>query len=194
MFSNTLKRGRSVITVTNKRENLVHGFSLIELLIVVAILAVLAAVIAPQFSGNTKEAQESAVRSNLSALRSAIAMYQRDHGNVPPGKTDSSKGGTCAGAAAIIGGGGGSEADFRQQLIYFTAANGATCDVKDATHKFGPYLPAGIPENPLAPTAKNEVTVLTAGSVTMSVTNAKGWQYDSEIGKVIVDTTGYENW
>src|SRR6266487_1269572 len=81
------------------------GFTLVELLIVVIILAVLAAIIVPQFSSATIDAQESALDANLARMRSAIELFHAQHSNVYPGGTATS-GGTCptggtAGAGAV---------------------------------------------------------------------------------------------
>ncbi|MFK7816838.1 MAG: prepilin-type N-terminal cleavage/methylation domain-containing protein, partial [Gammaproteobacteria bacterium] len=46
------------------------GFTLVELLIVVIILAILAAIIVPQFSASTNDAKAAALQSNLANLRS----------------------------------------------------------------------------------------------------------------------------
>jgi len=61
------------------------GFTLIEILIVVVIMAVLAATIIPQFSTSTKDAQDSQLDFNLHTLRSQIELYKVQHnGNYPP--------------------------------------------------------------------------------------------------------------
>jgi len=61
------------------------GFTLVELLIVVAILGILAAVVVPQFQDYTEKAKESAAKDNLRILRNAIELYANDHDGVAPG-------------------------------------------------------------------------------------------------------------
>jgi prepilin-type N-terminal cleavage/methylation domain-containing protein len=55
------------------------GFSLIEVLIVVVIMAILAATIIPLFSSSTKDARTSTVMINVQALRSPIELYRAEH-------------------------------------------------------------------------------------------------------------------
>ncbi|MHC4575646.1 MAG: type IV pilin protein [Planctomycetota bacterium] len=52
-----------------------RGFSLIELIIVVAILGIVAAIVVPQFQSHTAQARESAAKKNLRVLRTAINLY-----------------------------------------------------------------------------------------------------------------------
>jgi len=59
------------------------GFSLIELMIVVAIMAILAAIAYPKFVDATSEARDSATSSQLRVLRTAIERYRADHGGDP---------------------------------------------------------------------------------------------------------------
>ena len=61
------------------------GFSLVELMIVVAVLGILAAIVVPQFQSQATEAKESAAKSNLRTLRGAIELYTAQHSGIPPG-------------------------------------------------------------------------------------------------------------
>ncbi len=56
----------------------INGFTLIELMIVVAIIGVLAAVAIPKFAELVTKAKESKVKAGLGALRSAISIYYSD--------------------------------------------------------------------------------------------------------------------
>ncbi len=61
------------------------AFTLVELMIVVAILGILAAVAFPEFQGHIQKAKEAAAKDNLRILREAIERYANDHNGVPPG-------------------------------------------------------------------------------------------------------------
>lgn len=55
------------------------GFTLIELMIVVAIIGILAAIAIPRFAQLIDKAREAGARGNLGALRSATAIYYGDN-------------------------------------------------------------------------------------------------------------------
>lgn len=59
------------------------GFTLIELLLVVVILAVLAAVVVPKFANRSEEARVSAAKADISALETALDLFEVDNGRYP---------------------------------------------------------------------------------------------------------------
>ena len=64
------------------------GFTLIELMVVIVIIAILAAVALPNFMGATEKARESAVRSAMKTIQTALEMYATDHSGTYPDDTE----------------------------------------------------------------------------------------------------------
>ena len=60
------------------------GFTLIEVLIVVVIMAILAATIIPQFTDASGDAEIATTEFNLNTLRAQIELYKAQHGGTPP--------------------------------------------------------------------------------------------------------------
>ena len=67
------------------------GFTLLELLFVMAIIGVLATVAVPRFSSSITLANTSKVQSDLSVLNSAIILYEAEHGSYPTNLTSDMK-------------------------------------------------------------------------------------------------------
>jgi len=60
-----------------------RGFTLIELLLVLVILAILAAVVVPKFTGRTEQARISAAKADISSLKLALSTFETDTGRFP---------------------------------------------------------------------------------------------------------------
>ena len=95
------------------------AFTLIELLIVVVILGIIAAIVIPQFSVATTDAKLSAVQTNLGTMRGQLQLYKFQHNDLWP-----------------------TEADVVAQLTGETDISG---DILGTG--FGPYL-LSVPDNP----------------------------------------------
>ncbi len=69
--------------IKTKNRNMNKGFSLIELLLVLSILAILSAVVVTQFSGQKQKSKVIAAKTQLSELDTAIAIFENQN-DAPP--------------------------------------------------------------------------------------------------------------
>ena len=172
------------------------GFTLIELLIVAIMLAILAAIVVPQFSSTTTEGEEAALRSDLAAIRSAIDLYRQQHGEFPA--VSASSGGTCTGGTAGTGA-AETPAAITEQLTRYTNLAGQSCTLPVGTSfSYGPYLKAAsIPQNPVTKSSTIVVVALggaNSGDLAMSGDAAGGgWKYDPTSGKFIANDTSNDS-
>jgi type II secretion system protein G len=145
------------------------GFTLIEVLIVVVIMAVLAATIIPQFSASTKDAKESAIKFNLHSLRSQIELYKMQHNSTyPTGANDLEQLTKRSNAAGTVIPSGGTETDY----------------------PFGPYVQGTLPVNPF--TNSYKVRLHTgAGAPTASGAADAGYHYKAATGEIWIDHADY---
>lgn len=127
-----------------------RGFSLIELVIVVVIIAIIGAIAIPKMSRGAAGANDSAVIQDLTTMRSALDLYASEHG------------GTYPTAANVL-----------PQLTTYTDINGNTNATKTAVFIYGPYLKA-IPNLPVG-TNKGLNTITTTGP---AGTGTFAWYYD----------------
>jgi len=69
-----------------------QGFTLIELMIVVAIIGILAAIALPRFAQMLEKSREGATKGNLGSIRSAASIYYGDTHGVWPSTLDTTIG------------------------------------------------------------------------------------------------------
>ena len=141
------------------------GFTLVEILIVVVILGILAAIVIPQFTSASTEAKESALVSDLQSIRSQIELYKIHHNDNLPGVAN----GTHVGnGGALVG--------FTIAMTSRTNQLGET-GTDPTLYRFGPYMQR-VPDNPFCGTVGSENTVsivdarIAAGAVG---SDATGW-------------------
>ena len=157
-----------------------RGFTLIEVILVVTILGILAAIVLPTFSDQTMIAKESAAKSNLMTIRSQIELYKLQHNGLPPGYVS----GTAGTDTAVI----------ERQLIGISRADGlsSTATVPTAALPYGPYL-RKIPKNPF-----NNLSTLTVVPLATAFSSAvngtsSGWLYKVETGEFAINWTGTDS-
>jgi len=134
-----------------------RGFTLVEILIVVIILGILAAIVIPQFTNASNDARNNSVSSTLQTMRSQIELFKIQHADTPP---------VAAGMWAIMTG----------------KSNTTDTQTPTTTGVFGPYLQQA-PVNPINGqsavgatfgTNVGWVYVVTGGSYTVSAVNTAG--------------------
>jgi general secretion pathway protein G len=63
------------------------AFTLIELLLVLVILGILAAIVVPKFAGRTEQARVTAAQTQISSFGTALDAFEVDNGYYPKGKS-----------------------------------------------------------------------------------------------------------
>jgi prepilin-type N-terminal cleavage/methylation domain-containing protein len=71
-------------TMKNTLKGAAKGFTLIELMIVVAIIGILAAIALPKFADLITKSKESSVKGTLGTVRSALSIYYSDNEGTNP--------------------------------------------------------------------------------------------------------------
>ena len=61
-----------------------RGFTFVEIMVVVAILAILAAIVVPRIMGRTGEAKITAAKVQMRNIEGALKLYKLDTGKYPP--------------------------------------------------------------------------------------------------------------
>jgi general secretion pathway protein G len=147
------------------------GFTLVEILIVVVILGILAAIVIPQFTEASTEAKESRLVSDLQMMRSQIELYKIQHNDKLPGSQ-------CN--AGLLGGTG--DATFLQCMTSYTDQWGNTI-AAPGPNIYGPYMQK-LPTNPFnAPVPLATASFGPAIAAGVAGDNLTGWNLDPDSGK-----------
>lgn len=60
------------------------GFTLIEVLLVVVIIGILAALVGPRLVGRAGDAERAAAKADIATIKMAVQIYEMDMGTLPP--------------------------------------------------------------------------------------------------------------
>jgi len=137
------------------------AFSLIELVIVVVIMGIIAAIAVPRLSSAADNAAANAVIHDQAALQRSIDLYTQEHGGVQPDV------------------GAGTLKVFTLRLLGKSFEDGKL----DADGYLGPYL-HGIPTNKINGLATIRMDGVAAGA------NTAGWRYTSATALIEPDHSG----
>jgi general secretion pathway protein G len=162
-----------------------RGFTLVEILIVVVILGILAAIVVPQFTEASTEAKTNSLCSDLQTLRSQIELFKAQHNDYAPGN------------AGLAGSTGAVATDFMNQMVFVTDITGSNAappskvrnPAVDPPLIYGPYLER-VPINPFNDSvmaAPNEKHGLVDDSGV--VDDAGSWDYNIATGEIFADDT-----
>jgi prepilin-type N-terminal cleavage/methylation domain-containing protein len=141
----------------DRRAKRCGGFTLIEMMMVVAALAIMAGVVVPQVSTALDDAKQSTMLFNLREVGAAIERYRVDHDGTPP------------------------ELVLARGLPQLTGKTNASGDIgTGAEYVYGPYIDR-LPENPLNGTA-NVYRVNTVPPADLE--KRVGWVYHQPTGQI----------
>jgi len=144
------------------------GFTLVEILIVVVILGILAAIVIPQFTSASTEARESALVSDIQAMRSQIELYKIQHLN------DQLPGANAA-------------TTFVEAMTRPTDTDGLEVAVGTAGAK-GPYMKS-VPINPFSQADPATNLVREEAGASTAGADTHHWVFNTDTGDFQADDT-----
>ncbi|KPL21709.1 MAG: hypothetical protein AMJ75_09460 [Phycisphaerae bacterium SM1_79] len=157
----------------------VGAFTLVEILVVVVLLGILAAIVIPAVGSSGASARQSVLAQNLKLLRRFALIYKGQHLEVGPGYPN----GDTTQAPT--------EQAFVDQATTSSNANGQTAAVGTPGFNRGPYM-ANIPANPV--NGKDTIQMLGDGDdFPADGDDTHGWIYKAATSQVRADSAGTGN-
>lgn len=165
-------------TKIQQNEHKRHAFTLIEILVVVVILGILAAVVIPLASNSVLSSQESSLGMDLQLIKRFVLIYKVHHLEIAPGYPD--------GPSSTP-----TELAFVNQATLSSNSDGQTAAIGTAGYERGPYMQM-IPRNPL--NKLKTIQMLGDGEdFPASGDNSHGWVYKASTGEVRADSPGTDD-
>jgi len=158
-----------------------HGLTLVEVILVLTVISILAAVAVPKFLNTSAEARAATRDASLVMLRKAVDRYYHEHGHYPGARRHTD-------GAAVADSAEAAQA-FTHQLTRYSTTAGVTSNDAGSAFRHGPYLKDGIPVNPY--NGERDVTcdITTADimSLTTDAADRTGWKFYVRTGIVLAN-------
>src|ERR1017187_9577065 len=74
--------------ITVQKRQLSRAFTLVEMLLVITIIGMLAALVVPKMMGRSEQARQAASRADISAIKTALDAFEVDNGYYPKSLAD----------------------------------------------------------------------------------------------------------
>ena len=129
-----------------------RGFTLVEILIVVVILGIVAAIVLANFSNVTATAKASMLADNLRLMRTQVVVFKGQHRGVPPGYP------------------GLDPAQTPDEAVF-------AAHITERTNGYGPYM-RKMPENPVNDKA-NVLMIDDGAPLPAAASGQHGWVYQA---------------
>jgi general secretion pathway protein G len=163
----------------NEKKWMARGFTLVEILIVVIILGILAAIVIPNVSNASMESKEAMLKENLRVLKTQIGVFRAQHGDVSPGYPNCDIKQSPA------------EETFVAQMTMASNANGETAATNSQAYPYGPYF-REMPANPF--NKLKTVEVLADGSAMPGAgDDSHGWIFSPQDIVFHADNAGVDS-
>ena len=84
-----MKPARNLSSIGNRKSKIKNGFTLVEILLVVTIIGILAALVIPRIAGRSEQARVTAAYSDINGgIKSALGQFEVDTGSYPKSLND----------------------------------------------------------------------------------------------------------